>query len=124
MKHLPKFSCEVIPHKKQRYNTCGDYLKQNGKWEFKVSKLECADYEILVMIHEIVEWYLTQNLGIKEEDITYFDTHEGKDSDDPGTMKSAPYHKQHMQAMKIEKMMCKFLELDWDTYDKSFYKLQ
>lgn len=124
MKHLPRIICDVIPHKDQIYDTAGDYEKQHGEWFFTISKME-ADYEFMVLVHEIIEWYLTQKRGIKLKDIDYFDMKgEGKDSADPGSMKSAPYYKEHMFSMKIEKMLCKELGLDWKKYDKSFNKLK
>ena len=124
MKHLPNIKYKTIPHKKQRYDTAGDYwITKKGNWEIRISEMK-ADYEFMVLIHELVEFYLTQKKGITEPDIMYFDTHEGKYSDDPGMMKSAPYHKEHMFATKIEKMICKQMGLDWEKYDKQFSKLK
>ena len=120
---LPNIRYKTIPHKEQRYDTCGDYwLTKKGDWEIRVSDMG-EDYEFLVLVHELIEFYLTQKRGIAEEDITYFDTHEGKDSEEPGLMKYAPYHREHVFADKIERMVCKELGLDWDEYDKAISKL-
>ena len=80
--------------------------------------------ELAVFVHEMIEYQLCKEAGIKEPDIMYFDTHEGKDSDDPGTMKSAPYHSQHQTATSIEKYIIKKLGLNWDEYDADFAKLK
>ena len=124
MKHLPIIESMIIPHKSQRYDTAGDYwITKRGNWQIRISEMK-PDYEFMVLIHELIEFYLTQKRGISEESITYFDTGEGAESDDPGTMKNAPYHKEHMFSTKIEKLLCKELNIDWEKYDKSFSKLK
>lgn len=126
MKHLPEIKYKSIPHKSQRYDTAGDYwIDKKGNWEIRVSEMK-SDYEFMVLVHELIEFYLTQKRGIKEEDITEFDTKlvEEKYEDDPGLSPKAPYHKEHMFSTKIEKMLCKELGLDWSKYDKQFSKLK
>lgn len=125
MKHLPVIMSAVIPHKSQRYDTAGDYYKEDGIQVFAISKMN-ADREFMVLVHEIIEWYLTEKRGIKEKDITKFDTLdvEPKYESDPGMSPKAPYHKEHLFSTKIEKMLCKELGLDWKEYDKSFETLK
>ena len=92
---------------------------------YVVSKLPLGwRAELAVFVHEMVEFQLCKEAGIKEPAIMYFDTHEGKDSDDPGTMESAPYHSQHMIADKIDRYIVKTLGLDWKQYDADFAKLK
>ena len=125
MKHLPTILSHTIPHQMQVYDTAGNYLK-SGKTElFQISRMN-ADYEFMVFVHEVIEWYLTEQRGIEEKDITKFDTKlvEEKYIKDPGTSPKACYHKEHMFATKIEKMLCKELGIDWKVYDKSFDKLK
>ena len=145
MKHLPKIFCNAIPHKNQRYDTCGDYYKQYipdynlGKivqiqrfvpiQRFDISKTS-ADYEFLVLIHEMIEWYLTEKRGIKESKITEFDRMfekermDGKWTDEePGDDKRSPYRKEHKFATKIEKMVAKELGVGWDEYENTLNKL-
>ena len=124
MRHFPNVYIQSIPHKEQRYDTAGDYDEDSVGWWITVSHLHKWEYEALVVIHELIEMILTKRRGIKWDKITKFDMTDGKDSEDPGTMKSAPYHKEHMFAMKIEKMLCKELGLDWDKYDKQFNNLK
>ena len=123
MKHLPKIEVEFINHSQQRYDTAGDYYKDGKKQILKISKMKNLDYEFSVMIHELIEWYLTEKRGIKEKDIMKFDL-EHINSDDPGCILSAPYHKEHMFSMMIEKLLMKELDVDWDEYDKSFEDLK
>jgi hypothetical protein len=43
---------------------------------------------------------------------------------DPGMLLDAPYHEQHVFAMKIERMICEHIGLNWEKYDASFGKLK
>ncbi|MCX6822326.1 MAG: hypothetical protein NTW30_06135 [Candidatus Aenigmarchaeota archaeon] len=115
MKHLSSIYYETIKHKDQRYDTLGDYFKGDYCTEFYVSQCKNADYEFMILIHELTEWYLCQKRGIKNKDIDKFDmTH--LELEDPGRSKEAPYHKEHMFAERIEKLICKELGIKWDNY--------
>ena len=77
MKHLPDIQCKVIPHESHRYNTVGDYIESKyrggiDRVNFKVSEMN-ADYEFLVLIHELIEYYLVKRKGIDLEAIDEFD---------------------------------------------------
>jgi hypothetical protein len=126
IKHLPDIKCMVIPHREQRYDTSGDYyMNELEYWEFCISEME-ADYEFLVLIHELTEWYLTQKHGIAETDITKFDTIDVdiEYHNDPGRSPRAPYHKEHMFAERIEKTLAKELDVNWNIYCNYFKKLK
>ncbi len=114
---------KTIPDNEQRYDTVGDYWKKDGVDEIKVSMMGNRQYEFLVAIHEMVEQFLCENAGITDEEITKFDIEyeeKRKNGDDtePGEDIYAPYHKQHMFAEKIEKMMAEECEIDWQDYCK------
>lgn len=114
---------KTIPDDEQRYDTVGDYWKKDGVDEIKVSMMGNRQYEFLVAIHEMVEQYLCENAGITDEEITQFDVkyeEKRKNGDDtePGEDIYAPYHKQHMFAEKIEKMMAEECKIDWEDYCK------
>lgn len=130
---------QTIPHSEHRYETVGDYFDEEvfmpspsgtyspiPRTRIEVSDMKNPDYEFLVVFHELIEWYLTQKRGIKEEDITVFDIGfeterlEGKhkDTDEPGDDPAAPYYKEHQFATKLEKKMATELGVDWDEYDK------
>jgi hypothetical protein len=134
MKHLPEINIKTIPHSSQRYDTAGDYFERRIFWnrnevlEVRVSEMN-PDYEFMVTIHELIELYLVKQKGIKIEDIDKFDMKtvfevDPKNQEDPGASKLAPYHKEHMFATKIEKLLCKELGVDWKTYDDSFSQLK
>lgn len=125
MRHLPNIEITLIEHSKQAYDTAGDYGKDYAGWWMNVSRMKDWRYEALVSVHELVEMILTTNDKVKWKDIDYFDKKgEGKGHDDPGTLKSAPYFKQHRFATRIEKLLCSELGVDWKEYDESFSKLK
>ena len=55
MKHI---LIKSIPHKKQSYDTCGNYRMTPKSFQITVSKMDNDDYEFLVGLHEMVEQYL------------------------------------------------------------------
>ena len=123
MKHLPQTEILIIPHKEQDYDTCGNYGEDGCGWWMEISKMERWEYEALVAVHELVEMILTKQHKVSWNKITDFDNFNIKHPD-PGTLKHAPYHKEHIFSMKIEKMLCKELGISWEKYDKSFKKLR
>ncbi len=111
-----KINIETIPHSKQRYKTVGDYWKRGNTWEFRVSKMN-NDYEFLVIIHELIEAYLTNKRGVKWKDIDKFDkTFTG--SDEPGNSIKAPYYLEHRFAENIERQLALEMGIDWFTYER------
>ena len=118
-----------IPHSEQRYKTVGDYwYPTEHTQEVRVSRMDNADYEFLVMLHELIEAHLCRKRGIKEEAITAFDTafeavREEGNEDEPGDSPEAPYQKEHQFATSIERQLAAELGVDWDAYDKAIYAL-
>ena len=110
----------VIPQSKQRYPTVGDWIFNGlGDLNMKISDMGNPKYELMVAIHEMIEAYLCRERGISEESVTAFDTSEyGLKLEDPGADPKAPYHKENMFALEIEKMLCKEFGLDWDKYEQ------
>lgn len=109
-----------IPHAIQRYDTAGDYKEFEDSWYVFVSETEDWRYEFLVLLHELVEMALTKHRGIDWNLIDEWDMMgPGKDSDDPGAMEDAPYHKEHMQAESIERQVAEMLGVVWDEYQKA-----
>jgi len=94
----------VIPHKQQRYDTCGDWFYDtNNTLHIKVSELPDARFERLVAIHEIIEATLCDEANVDEADVTAFDVAYERnrpvgDLSEPGDSPNAPYHRQHMLA--------------------------
>lgn len=119
---MPKIIIDFIPHKKQRYDTVGDYLEKKGETHFRISKMN-PDHQFLILMHELTEWYLTKKKGISLEKIDQFDMEYEKnrkegDESEPGDDLRAPYYHEHQIATKIEKDLAGFLGVDWDKYDE------
>jgi hypothetical protein len=124
---------KTIPHKEHRYPTLGDYWRNNkGEQEMRISEMGNDDYAFMIAIHELIEWYLTERRGIKEEDIKAFDEafyqerlrglHAEKE--EAGFDPRAPYVREHTFATNIEKQVAAELGIKWDVYDreiKSFF---
>jgi len=124
MKHIPTIRIKVIPHSEQAYDTPGNYWEtKNGNWEVRISQMNPVS-ELAVLEHELYEMVKTILDGVKWSDIDKFDMGEGKDMDDPGSSPKAPYHAQHMEALKIERQIIKNVKGDWNRYDQGFSKLK
>lgn len=118
---MRKTIIQTIPNKNQIYLTYGDYRIQKGILNIYISKFKDPDVEFGIAVHEFIESYLILKKGIKIKDIDKFDIAH-LDSEDPGCLKDAPYHDEHMLSMKVEKLICKFLLKDWKTYYNSIPK--
>jgi len=144
-----RLTLEVKPLKEMRYPTAGDYFferenlawsapfqrtvlgggvifpyyieAKQPQWKFQVIDLDNEDYELLIFIHELIEWRLTQKHGVSEEDITAFDK-KHLEADEPGSLKEAPYHKEHMAADAIERMVAILLGVEWNDYEEAINK--
>lgn len=120
---MKKIVIETIDNKDQRYPTIGDYYTDSdGVLQVHVSKMN-DKYEFLVVIHELIEQFLTEQRGIRNKDIDKFDMEFEKNRtvdslDEPGDDKKAPYHKEHQFASLIERLLCSELGVDWDAYIK------
>ena len=113
-----KIEIRTIDHKAQRYNTAGDYFEgKEGFTFFRISEMGNEDYNFLIAIHEFGEAYLCKREGIKFKDIDKFDI-DHPELDDPGSSPKAPYHKQHMLMLIIEKLLCRSMGLSWKMYEK------
>jgi len=119
---MKRIFIQTIPHSRQRYNTVGDYQTAHGFILFSVSDLDNEKYEALVAVHELVEKILVDARGIPEAAIDQFDMayetdRDPGDEDEPGNSPMAPYHREHLFASKIERLLADELGIDWDTYD-------
>ena len=135
---MPKLSytLKIEPWKKMRYLTAGDYFKTKDGWKIVTADMGNSDYNFLVLIHELIELYLTQKHGVTEPRIKKFDEwfeHEkskGKFKKilSPGRHPKAPYKREHMFAVKIEDLLRKELGVSrkkqWEVEDKVFEKIK
>lgn len=127
MTHLPKIIISTIPHKKHRYPTSGDYFHKNGAMNIRVSKMN-PDHEFLVVLHELIEWYLIEKKGVSIEEIDRFDMEFEKkrkpgEINEPGDDTNAPYYHEHQIATRFEKEMADILNVRWSKYEEYVNKL-
>ena len=117
---------QTINHSNQRYETVGDYwIDEKHNWQIRISNMNNWKYELLVAIHELIEFSLCTDREIKEEDISAFDVMfegEGKKGlwkdEEPGFDYRSPYREEHIFATRIEKMIAEELNIHWDEYEK------
>lgn len=120
-----KIIIETIPHKQQRYETCGDWwVDSDGTIQIRISEMP-PDSAGAVAIHELVELFccskgftITQNqLECLVAEVDAFDkTYQG--DDEPGDNPFAPYHVEHSIATAVERLICAHIKLPWGTHDK------
>lgn len=119
---------QTIPHKQQRYPTCGDYWETETVVHFRVSKLPDEKYEWLILIHEIVEYVLVKWANIPITAIDLFDkeferSRKPGDLSEPGDDPNAPYFAQHQYATHVEKLCAVIFGVDWTAYEDAILKL-
>jgi Mn-dependent DtxR family transcriptional regulator len=123
---------QTIPHKEQRYETCGDYWRdKKGDLQIRVSDTGNTNMNFLIAVHELIEVFLTEDRGIKEPLIKAFDEKFEAErlkgihriDDDPGDKFDAPYRKEHFFATNIERMLCAELGVNWQEYDNTVMSL-
>lgn len=119
-----------------RYLTAGDYYKTKYGWEIVTADMGNSDYNFLVLIHELIELYLTQKRGIIEPKIKKFDEWFEREKAkgrfknilSPGRHPKAPYKQEHMFAVKIEDLIRKELGVSrkkqWAAEDRVFKKIK
>jgi len=120
---MKKIIIKTVPDNLQRYNTVGDYYTDDaGNRIFAVSDMNNWKYEMLVVIHEMIEAALCQDRGITDEMIDAFDMNfeleqvTNPHGREPGDSTDAPYYKEHQFATKIERMLADELGVAWDEY--------
>lgn len=124
-----RFVLKVVEHKKQRYETIGDWIPGNPA-KIIASDVGNQDYEFMILMHELVEYYLCKKRGITDRKVVKFDRKYEKDrvlgkhtvTSEPGNNRRAPYRKEHKFATRIEKLVGKRLGVDWDEYSMYLMK--
>lgn len=102
---------------KCRYATAGDYFIKDGITYIQVKRQLNDDYTFLISIHELIEQYLTERKGIKEEDILKFDLAHDY-CEEPGAHPDSIYKNEHEIAEIIERILAKFMGVDWNKYEQ------
>lgn len=120
-----KINIETIPHSEQRYPTVGDYWDdETGVVQVRVSDMKDWRYEALVVVHELIEMFLTKHRDIAEQAISEFDIRfehsraQGLVTGEPGDHTNAPYRREHFFATNLERLLAAELGVDWFEYDR------
>jgi len=119
-----KIEVQIVPHRMQRYPTCGDYfLDDNNDIQIRIS--ECPDWrvEAAVLVHELVELILVRRQDIALSDIDAWDKNYVGD-DEPGNNPCAPYHKPHVFADLVERMIVRELGMEWQYHEDMLAKIE
>lgn len=120
-----KIVIKTIPHTEQKYETIGDYWRdEDGTLNIVVSELGDSLMETLVGIHELIEVLAMERdcvplISSNEFDIVFEKERiEGKhgQDDEPGDDPRCPYRRQHRFAENIERQVAYELGVDWDEY--------
>ena len=121
-----KITIEVINHKSQRYETCGDWqFKDDNNLLIRVSNLNDTKMNCLVAIHELVEALLCKfndpeitTAQVDSFDMKFEKNRKEEDNSEPGDCPEAPYYEQHKLATVIERALASALKVDWEDYEK------
>jgi hypothetical protein len=106
---------DVIPHKNQRYSTCGDWQFLGGGLHVSVSDTGSLESNFLVAIHELVEAFLCHTANISEASVDEFDMSH-PELEEPGESPSAPYNRQHAVAEIVERMVAHAAGVNWQEH--------
>ena len=114
---------KIIPHKEQRYPTCGDwYYDKHGNLHIRISKMSDWRYEMCVAVHELVEVLICKHNGVSQKSVDKFDIAFEKkrkrgNTDEPGDSDRAPYRVQHGIASGVERILGTLLGISWNKYN-------
>jgi hypothetical protein len=131
-----KITIEVIPHKKQRYDTVGDWFwtnegKPGEELTIRVSNMKDRRYVMLVAMHELAEVMLCREAGVTQAQVDEFDMEFEKQrknsitllNAEPGDNRFAPYQEQHCIATGIERILAAAMGVKWQDYETELNSL-
>lgn len=113
-----RIEIKTVDPSAMRYPTAGDWeWLPDGALMLTVPEYGGNDVSVLlVAIHEMIEAYLCKRDGVTDEMVTKWDT-DNPLLEEPGDDLAAPYHKQHVIAMAIEKECATATRTDWKAHD-------
>ena len=126
----PLFSIAQVPHRKQRYETVGDWIPGKPA-QIRVSKMKDQRYVFLVALHEMIEYELCKMHGITDREVVAFDVNFEVErrlnlhpvDAEPGDHPKAPYRSEHEFATMIEMLVAQKLGVSWSDYEKTVLSL-
>ena len=126
----PMFSVVQVPHRKQRYETVGDWIPGRPA-EIRVSKMKDERYAFLVALHEMIEYELCKMNGVTDAEVVAFDV--GFENErrqnlhsadaEPGNDPRAPYRSEHEFATMVEMLVAQKLGVSWSDYETTILSL-
>jgi hypothetical protein len=126
----PVFMISQVPHRKQRYETVGDWIPGKPA-HIRVSKMKDQRYVFLVALHEMIEYELCKMHGITDREVVAFDVNFEAErrlnlhpmDAEPGDHPKAPYRNEHEFATMVEMMVAHKLGVSWSDYEKTVLSL-
>jgi hypothetical protein len=114
-----KIEIKVIPARRQRYSTVGDwFFSADGRTlRVRVSQMADRRSEIGVILHELTEALYCEQAGINADVVDAFDLKFNEEGE-PGDQPNAPYHVQHVLATRVERIVVEELGLPWAEHDR------
>jgi len=105
---LSEVLIKVVPHQEYQYPTLvRRYEVGTGRWVIEVCELEDVRYEFLVIVHELIEWFLSQ---LKEVERGGIEANSG------GSNVKVNHYWEHVFATLVERMVALQLDVDWKEY--------
>ena len=126
----PVFMISQVPHRKQRYETVGDWIPGKPA-QIRVSRMKDQRYVFLVALHEMIEYELCKMHGITDREVVAFDVNFEAErrmnlhplDAEPGNHPKAPYRNEHEFATMVEMMVAQKLGVSWSDYEKTVLSL-
>lgn len=128
-----KITIETIPHSKQRYNTCGDWVfDPDGNIIITVSDTGNWKYNACVAVHELIEVLACKASGVSQQEVDDFDINWKPNFGflEPGEDPRSPYFAEHALASRTEETLFDFIceqtpivGTAWDDYEKKIKEL-
>jgi len=122
-----KLDIKTIPHSEQRYPTVGDYWEEGKVTHVRISAMDDERYEWLVLIHELVEYFLVKLAGIPLSAVDEFDMawekKEPRPEGEPGDSTESPYFMAHQTATMVERICAFAFGVLWRDYEKVVLEL-
>ena len=98
-----------------------DYgIDKNELW-FQIKDTGVELYNLILLVHAMVEYMTTQARGIPLAIIDKFDDRH-QDSEEPGDEVNSPYRNEHNMAVGIERILCAYMNIPWKVYEEALIK--
>jgi hypothetical protein len=71
---MKKILINFLPHNQQRYETVGDYEEKENDLQVNISEMRRWEYEAMVLIHELIEYFLIKKkiIFLIKDDYLYY----------------------------------------------------